>query len=79
MTATASAATDPDERIRLYAEAEDILAREEVAYIPIFHSIALDLYKPWIVNRVVPAPGGGGFEFYNWRIDVAAQQAAKGE
>jgi oligopeptide transport system substrate-binding protein len=76
LTFAAAAITDPAERARLYAEAEDVLAREEAAYIPLYYVVDRSLVKPWLTWNF---PAYGAHDFYNWRIDATAQQEARGE
>ncbi len=76
LTAQAGQAADPEERMALYAEAEDILAREEAAYAPIYHYTNVTVDKPWLTRNYPPL---GGLDFYNWKIDMAAKLAAQGK
>jgi oligopeptide transport system substrate-binding protein len=73
LTVQAAQETDPAVRAELYAEAEDILAGEEVAYIPIYHYTTVNVAKPWL-NRNYPTVSG--LDFFNWSIDVDAQSEA---
>ncbi len=73
LTAQAGVEQDPAKRIELYKEAEDILAREEAAYAPIYHYTSVNVTKPWLTRNF---PTLGGADWYNWKIDAAAQTAA---
>jgi oligopeptide transport system substrate-binding protein len=74
LTVMAGQAQDPDERIELYAEAERILAEEEVAYAPIYHYTTFQVTKPWLTRNFPPL---GGNDFYNWTIDQEAKLDAQ--
>ena len=76
LTVQAAASSDPAERAELYARAEDILAREEAAYAPIYHYTSQSVTKPWITRNFPPL---GGLDFFNWSIDVEAQRSAMGQ
>ncbi len=73
LTAQAGMEQDPAVRADLYAQAEDILAREEAAYAPIYHYTSVGVTKPWLTRNYPPL---GGADFYNWTIDAEAQAAA---
>lgn len=70
ITVQAGAAQDPDERIALYAQAEELLASGEVAYAPIYHYTTVNVSKPWLERNFAPV---GGNPFYTWTIDQGAQ------
>lgn len=76
LTAQAGQSQDPDERVELYREAEDILAREEAAYAPIYHYTTVNVSKPWLQRNYPPL---GGNDFFNWTIDMDAKLAAQGQ
>ena len=76
LTVQAGQASDPAERTTLYAEAENILANEEVAYAPIYHYTTVNVTKPWLTRNYPPL---GGIDIYNWKIDMAAKMAAQGK
>ncbi|MDX1614095.1 MAG: ABC transporter substrate-binding protein [Candidatus Promineifilaceae bacterium] len=68
---TARRTDNPDERLRLYEQAEQILAEEEAAYLPLYHSADVRLVKPWLR----PTFATGGFlDLASWRVDTSAQQ-----
>ncbi len=73
LTAAAGKEQDPQKRIEMYKEAEDILAREEAAYAPIYHYTSVVVTKPWLTRNYPPL---GGADWYNWKIDADAQMAA---
>ncbi len=73
LTVAAGKEQDPAKRIEMYKEAEDILAREEAAYAPIYHYTSVVVTKPWLTRNYPPL---GGADFYNWKIDADAQMAA---
>jgi oligopeptide transport system substrate-binding protein len=75
LTYAAQLETDPDARVELYRQAEDILARTEAAYIPIYHYTTVNVTKPWLTRNF---PNIGGNDFFNWTIDEAAKAAATG-
>ncbi len=75
LTTAAAMATDPAERIKLYAEAEDMFAGEMAAYAPIYHYTTVRVDKPWLTRN---KPVVGGEDFYRWKIDQAAKDAATG-
>lgn len=76
LTVAAGKEQDPQKRIEMYKEAEDILAREEAAYAPIYHYTSVVVTKPWLTRNYPPL---GGADFYNWKIDADAQMAAMGK
>lgn len=75
LTIQAAAEQDQATRAELYAQAEDILAREEAAYAPIYHYTTVETVKPWL-TRFFPPVGGNNFR--DWTIDQAAQLEALG-
>ncbi len=70
ITVQAAQTQDPDERIALYAQAEEILAVEEAAYAPIYHYTTVNVSKPWLTRSFAPV---GGDQFYTWTLDQAGQ------
>jgi len=68
------AAFEPDPAVRkdLYAQAEKIFM-DDGAIAPIYYYTFVRLYKPWVTPVVSPMSGDPIAE---WKIDVAAQQAA---
>jgi len=70
LTTLAGATQDPDERIALYAQAEEMLAVDEAAYAPIYHYTTVNVSKPWLERNFAPV---GGNPFYTWTVDQAAQ------
>jgi oligopeptide transport system substrate-binding protein len=76
LTTQAGQSQDPDERVELYREAEDILAREEAAYAPIYHYTTVNMSKSWLQRNYPPL---GGNDFFNWKIDMDAKLAAQGQ
>ena len=74
LTVAAQSETDPAKRAEMYAQAEDILAAQEVAYAPIYHYTTVNVTKPWL-QRNFPLLGGN--DFFNWTIDQAAQMDAQ--
>jgi oligopeptide transport system substrate-binding protein len=75
LTVQAQGEPDPAKRIEEYAEAEKILAVDEAAYAPIYHYTTVNTTKPWLTRNF---PVLGGNDFFNWKIDQAAQMAAGG-
>jgi oligopeptide transport system substrate-binding protein len=74
LTVQAAQTQDPDERIALYAQAEEILAVEEAAYAPIYHYTIVNVSKPWLERSFAPV---GGEQFYTWTLDQDAQMAGQ--
>jgi oligopeptide transport system substrate-binding protein len=66
---------DPAARQDLYRQAESILIDQEQAIAPIYYYTYVRLYKPWITPVINPV---GGDPIAKWRVDVQAQQAARG-
>ncbi|HET6444413.1 MAG TPA: peptide ABC transporter substrate-binding protein, partial [candidate division Zixibacteria bacterium] len=54
LTMRARRAQDPEERIRLYREAERILIEVEVAFAPVLHAEAFVFMKPWLSRPFSP-------------------------
>jgi oligopeptide transport system substrate-binding protein len=75
ITYQAQAEQDPAVRAELYAEAERILAVDEVAYAPIYHYTTVAVTKPWL-DRNYPTVGWD--DWYRWTIDMDAKLAAQG-
>lgn len=75
LTIEAQQLQDPDERTELYRQAEDILAREEAAYAPIYHYTTVQVTKPWLTRNYPPL---GGNDWFNWEIDWEAKMDATG-
>jgi oligopeptide transport system substrate-binding protein len=67
---------DPDRRLDLYTQAEEILINDVQAIAPIYYYTYVRLYKPWVTPVISPVSGDPIAE---WRIDVAAQQEATGQ
>jgi oligopeptide transport system substrate-binding protein len=76
LTFEAQRSSDPEERIKLYAEAEEILAKTEAAYAPIYHYTTVRVTKPWL-NRTYPSVAP--IYLPDWTIDMAAKSAAMGQ
>ena len=74
LTIAAGQNNQPEERIKLYAEAEKILAVDEAAYAPIYHCARSALTKPWL-NRTYPRLGAPNY--WTWNVDVEKQQEGK--
>ena len=74
LTVAAQTEPDPAKRLEMYAQAEQMLAGEEVAYAPIYHYTDVNVAKPWLVRSY---PLLGGADFFNWTIDQAAQLEAR--
>ncbi|MEW5959363.1 MAG: peptide ABC transporter substrate-binding protein [Chloroflexota bacterium] len=67
---------DPAKRQELYKQAESLFIDQEVAIAPIYYYTYVRLYKPWVTPVIGPV---GGDPIAEWKIDVAAKQAAHGE
>jgi oligopeptide transport system substrate-binding protein len=74
LTKSAQTINDPTERAEIYAQAEDLLAGVEYAYIPIYHYTTVGVCKPWLTRNY---PTVGPLDFFNWSIDWEAKQAAQ--
>jgi oligopeptide transport system substrate-binding protein len=76
LTVQAQQSQDPDERVKLYAEAEELLAAGEAAYAPIYHYATVEVVKPWLTRSFAPV---GGEQWYTWTLDMDAKLAAMGQ
>ncbi len=76
LTVQAGIEQDPAKRIELYAQAEEMLAAEEVAYAPIYHFTTVQVNKPWLTRNFPPV---GGNDFFRWTLDAAAKAEATGQ
>jgi oligopeptide transport system substrate-binding protein len=65
LVAEAAIETDPETRVDLYAQAEDILVNQEAAILPIYWYTNLDLTKPYITREFSAT---GHEEFEKWDI-----------
>lgn len=75
LTIEAQQLQDGDARAELYRQAEDILAREEAAYAPIYHYTTVNVSKPWLTRNYPPL---GGNDWFNWEIDWEAKLESTG-
>jgi len=75
LTDQAGKEQDPAVRAELYAQAEDLLAREEAAVAFIYHYARNTVVKPWLTRNYGTV---GGIDIYNWTIDAEAKKAAGG-
>jgi oligopeptide transport system substrate-binding protein len=73
ITKQAGAEQDPDTRLELYRQAEQLLSEEEAAYAPIYYYTTVNLTKPWL-NRTFQLIAGDHID--KWTIDWEAKQAA---
>ncbi len=62
---------DPQKRVDLYAQAEDILVNKDAAIIPIYWYTRNTETKPYITRTF--ASTGGGEHFEKWDMDMAAK------
>ncbi|MDM8520445.1 hypothetical protein QUF64_10390 [Anaerolineales bacterium HSG6] len=76
LTIAAGRESEPAKRAELYAKAEQILAVDEAAYIPIYHYTTYVLSKPWLARTY---RGDDILDFANWWIDVAARNETIGD
>ncbi len=67
---------DPEKRLELYKQAEDIFINQDTAIAPIYYYTYVRLYKPWVTPVISPVSGDPIAE---WTIDWEAKQAARGE
>jgi oligopeptide transport system substrate-binding protein len=72
------AAVEPDPAVRqdLYSQAEAIFIDQETAIAPIYYYTYVRMYKPWVTPVISPVSGDPIAE---WRIDMDAKNAARGE
>lgn len=75
ITAQAQGEQDPAVREELYAEAERILAEEEVAYAPIYHYTSMNVSQTWLTRNFPPL---GADDYDHWTIDMDAKVEAQG-
>ena len=70
--------TDPQKRIEMYRQIEDMFFGEEgeMPMAPLYLRIAYVAQHSWLT---APRALFGGEQFYNWTIDQAAQMAAAGK
>lgn len=75
LTKAAQVEVDPAARAALYAQAEELLAAGEAAYLPIYHYTTVAVTKPWLTRTfpTVAAPA-----MFEWQVDWAAKQEALG-
>ncbi|GAB4424086.1 MAG: oligopeptide ABC transporter substrate-binding protein OppA [Anaerolineae bacterium] len=66
---------DPDKRLELYKQAEDLFINQDNAIAPIYYYTYVRLYKPWITPVLSPVSGDPIAE---WKIDIDAKNAARG-
>jgi oligopeptide transport system substrate-binding protein len=66
LTKAAQVETDPDTRAEMYAQAEDILARVEAAYAPIYHYTTVQVTKPYLDREYSLIAGQ---QFWKWNIN----------
>lgn len=71
LTIAAKEAVDPDDRLELYRQCEQLM-QDEVAYIPIIYRNAYDVFKPWV--KGVPT-NRQGFLMRNGNIYVSMWQS----
>ncbi len=76
ITVQAGRSQDPDERAALYAQAEDMLARIEAAYAPIYHYTTVNVTHQWLTRDFPPL---GAANWYDWTIDWDAKLEAQGQ
>lgn len=70
----AAAERDTSNRRELYAQAEETLAVDEAAYVPLYHEARTVLVKPWLR---FPEQRTGGWNVSTWWLDMTAKQAAQ--
>ena len=67
---------DPAKRQELYKQAEKLFIDEDAAIAPIYYYTYNRLYKPWVTPVISPVTGDPIAE---WKIDVDAKMAARGQ
>lgn len=67
---------DPDTRVELYHQAEDIFTNQVTPIAPIYYYTYVRMYKPWVEYVISPVTGDPISQF---KIDMAAKKAARGE
>jgi oligopeptide transport system substrate-binding protein len=70
----AQVSQDPEERIALYAQAEEILADTEAAIANIYFYTSANVSKPWLTRTFASHD-----YFPSWSLDMEAKQASLGE
>jgi ABC-type oligopeptide transport system substrate-binding subunit len=70
----AQVSQDPEERIALYAQAEEILADTEAAIANIYFYTSANVSKPWLTRTFASHD-----YFPSWSLDMEAKQASMGE
>lgn len=70
----AAAERDAANRRELYAQAEETLAVDEAAYVPLYHEARAMLVKPWLQ---FPEQRTDGWNMSTWSLDMRAKQAAQ--
>lgn len=75
LTVAAQLEQDPAARADLYAQAEEVLAMDEVAYAPIYHYTFMQMAKPWL-TKTFPSVAPPAID--EWTIDWDAKLAAMG-
>ncbi|MGB0388212.1 MAG: peptide ABC transporter substrate-binding protein [Ardenticatenaceae bacterium] len=74
LTEQAITERDPEKRLALYAQAEQILTVEEAMIAPIYYYTINAFTKPWLQRTYSPATGQS---FKQWKIDMPAKEAAR--
>ena len=62
--------SDPEERYRLYQEAEYKIVYEDAAWVPLFHLKHLFVVQPWVNNFQVSWNGWSSMSYYSIDIDT---------
>lgn len=73
LVVNAALENDQAKRIEMYAQAEKMIAQENVDAAFIYHYATVGVVKPWLERNF---PMYGGADFFKWRIDWEAKQAA---
>jgi oligopeptide transport system substrate-binding protein len=69
--------SDPAKRMEMYKQAETMLIDDANAIAPIYYYTYVRMYKPWITKYVISPVTGDPIA--EWRIDMAAKDAARGK
>jgi len=65
LTEKAASSSDPEERKKLYFEAEKILVEDEAIMIPIYYYTKVRMTKPYVERTYAKA---GGEQVNNWKV-----------
>ena len=67
LTEQAAASPDPEERKKLYFEAEKLLVEDEAVMIPIYYYTKVRMTKPYVERTYAKA---GGEQIDHWKVEA---------